>query len=147
MQEQIQPQHIPVKVYRTEERLMVVAPMPGLEAEDIAVQITADGRLILDGALRGTLKGIKELLIDEWSVGGYHREFDLPVSVDGQLATVTYGNGVVVLTLPITEHTHPAMLTLEPLGHAHGERTGPAGHPSQLPLADDAPGALSPGIR
>ncbi len=35
MQEKLKQQHIPVKVYRTDERLMIAAPMAGLEPENI----------------------------------------------------------------------------------------------------------------
>jgi len=84
MQEEAKIQQIPVKMYRTSDRLMVAAPMPGMEPEDILVEITGDGVLILHGALRGVLKDIsKELLMDEWSVGDYHRELELPDTVDG----------------------------------------------------------------
>jgi HSP20 family protein len=69
MREQLKQQNIPVKIYRTDGRLMVAAPMAGLEPEDIVVEVTADGRLVLHGALRSMLKEVKELLLDEWSVG------------------------------------------------------------------------------
>lgn len=128
MQENVESQHVPLKVYRSEDRLTIAAPMPGLEPEDIVVEVTADGRLILDGALRGTLKGLKELLVDEWSVGGYHRELALPVAVNADLANLTYGNGVLVIAFPIAERTRPAVLGLATLGHAHGLRAGNAGH-------------------
>lgn len=42
MQEQPKQQHIPVKVYRTDERLTVAAPMAGLEPENIVVEVTAE---------------------------------------------------------------------------------------------------------
>jgi HSP20 family protein len=92
MQEQLKQQHIPVKVYRTDQRLMVAAPMAGLEPENIVVEVTAEDRLILRGDLRGRLKEVKELLLDEWSVGVYHRELALPVAVNATCANVTYGN-------------------------------------------------------
>ncbi len=129
MQEQMKRQQIPVKVYRTGERLMIAAPMAGLEPENIAVEVTDDGRLILHGDLRGMLKEIKELLVDEWSVGVYHREFDLTVAVDAERANVSYGNGVLLVTLPISKQTHPAQLTLARVAPTHGRRKGNAGHP------------------
>ena len=45
MQEQGKQQHIPVKVYRTDDRLMIAAPMAGLEPENILVvcQASIDG--------------------------------------------------------------------------------------------------------
>ena len=129
MPEQVKQQHIPVKVYRTDQRLMIAAPMAGLEPEDITVEITAEGHLILHGDLRALLKEIKELLLDEWSVGIYHRELALPVPVNAPCANVTYGNGVLTVALPISEQMHPARLTLERVGPAHGERKGNVGHP------------------
>jgi len=127
MQEQAKIQQIPVKMYRTEERLMVAAPMPGLQPDDILVEITGNGYLVLQGNLRGMLKDIKELLLDEWSVGGYYRELPLPVAVDGTLANVSYGNGVLVVALPISDTVHPARLTLETVAPDHGQRAGNAG--------------------
>ncbi len=129
MQEQLKQQPIPVKVYRTDGRLMVAGPMADLEPENIAVEVTADGRLILHGDVRGMLKEVKDLLLDEWSVGVYHRELALPVTVDGKCANVTYGNGVLTVTLPISEQTSPARLTLARRAPTHGERKGNAGHP------------------
>ena len=129
MQEQVKEQQIPLKVYRTDERLMVAAPMAGLEPENISVEVTSDGRLVLHGDLRGKLKDVKELLLDEWSIGEYHREFALPVAVDAECANVTYGNGVLLVTLPISEQTNPAQLALLRRAPTHGQRRGNAGRP------------------
>jgi HSP20 family protein len=122
MQEQAKLQQIPVKVYRTADRLMVAAPMPGLQPEDIMVEVTDSGHLILQGEVRGLLKDVKELLLDEWTVGGYYRDLGLPVgvAVDGEQATITYGNGVLVVALPTSEQNRPAHLTLQSVGIDHG---------------------------
>lgn len=129
MQEQLKQQHIPVKVYRTAERLMVAAPMPGLEPENIVVEVTANGNLFLHGDLRGMLKGIKELLLDEWSAGAYHRELALVTPVNAECANVTYGNGILLVTLPISDQTRPARLVPTRITPTHGKRRGNAGHP------------------
>jgi len=129
MQEQLKLQEIPVKVYKTEDRLMVVAPMPGLEPENIVIEVTDLGHLILHGELRGMLKDVKDLLLDEWSVGVYHRELELPAPVNGEFANVTYGNGVVTVTLPFSDQLVPSRLTLERIAATHGERRGNAGRP------------------
>ncbi|MBV8694589.1 MAG: Hsp20/alpha crystallin family protein [Chloroflexi bacterium] len=128
MQESVKVQNIPVKMYRTAERLTVAAPMPGLLPEDIVVEVTSGNHLLLRGELRGVLKDIKELLVDEWSVGGYYRELALPDRVNAEHANVTYRNGVVVVALPISERTIPAILTLKTVGLDHGEYAGNAGH-------------------
>lgn len=129
MQEQVKQQQIPVKVYRTAERLMVTTPMAGLEPENIRVEVTPDGQLVLQGAMRGMLKEVKDLLLDEWSVGPYYRTLPLPVSINAECANASYGNGVLTLAFPISETLIPARLTLERVAPAHGQRKGNAGHP------------------
>jgi HSP20 family protein len=122
MTERIEVQQIPVKMFRTADRVTVAAPMPGLGPEDITVEVTPDGYLVLNGRLRGALKTReKELLADEWSVGPYHRNLLLPVPVDGLRATVTYGNGVLVVALPVAAEIQPTQVTLERIGPARGE--------------------------
>src|SRR5690348_1243961 len=122
MQETAKIQSIPLKVYRSSDRLTLAAPMPGLQPEDIAVQVTANGHLTVRGELRGLLKDIKELLVDEWSIGGYLREYDLPDAVDAEHANLSYGNGVLVITFPLATTTIPATLCMQHVGVDRGER-------------------------
>lgn len=131
MSEQLKLQTIPVNIYSANGRLMVSAPMPGLEAENITVEVTNEGQLRLLGELRGQLKEHdgKERFLDEWLIGGYAREVDLPVPIDAVCANISYGNGVLVLAFPCSEHTTPARLTLERVAPAHGQHKGNAGHP------------------
>ena len=129
MHERAAVQQLPITAYRTEDRLTVAAPMPGLQPEDVSVDVDASGRLTLHGERRGALKDGKQVLVEEWTIGPYHREYDPPVGIDGERATVTYGNGVLVVALPIAERSRPARLTLEAAGPGHGERVGSAGHP------------------
>lgn len=46
MQEQAKIQQVPIKVYRTPDRLVIAAPMPGSEPEDILVKVTEDSVVI-----------------------------------------------------------------------------------------------------
>jgi HSP20 family protein len=127
MQEQLPLQNLPVKVYRTQDHLTVAAPLPGLEPEDILVEVTEDGHVILHADRRAMLKDVKEVLLDEWEVGGYHRELSLPEQVDGEHANVTYGNGVLVVALLASQETVPARITLSKTRTAHGEYIGNKG--------------------
>lgn len=127
MQEQTPLQNLPVKVYRMHDHLTIAAPMPGLEPEDIFIEVTESGQLILHADRRATLKDVKEVLLDEWGVGGYHREIALPENVDGEHANVTYGNGVLVVALEQSQQMVPARITLSKTGTAHGEYVGNIG--------------------
>jgi HSP20 family protein len=129
MQEHVSPQRIPVKLYRTVDRLTVAAPMPGLEPENIEVEVTSANHLVLRGSVRGLHQEDKPLLLDEWTVGDYFRDLELPLPVNGDTANVTYGNGVVVVVMPLAERTMPAQLRMQTIADDKGERVGSAGHP------------------
>jgi HSP20 family protein len=146
-------QDIPINLFRTADRLTVAAPMPGLLPEDITVEVTPDNHLVLHGALRGIPADIqlyhhpdpkgrkvveeeRELLLDEWTVGSYHREIELPNPVNGELATATYGNGVLVVSLPLAKKVKPVQFNLTTVGISRGERVGSAGHPVKRTSTD-----------
>lgn len=126
------PHSAPAKVYRTPLRIMTAVPMPGLEPEGITVEVAAGAHLILRGQRRGELKGIKDELLNEWGVGDYYRKVTLPAPVNGALANVTYGNGVLVVALPIAPRTKTATLTLAAQSPTHGLRAGYMGKPIRL---------------
>ena len=146
---------LPVKLSRTDDRLVIAAPMAGIRPEDVSVEVTESGRLILQSRPRGVLRAerfdvvvtvdrdgdqevwtreqwqeLKEVVLDEWSTRGYYRELELPAAVDAVLGTVTYGNGVLVVSLPVVETIRCARLQLVPLGQNRGQRVGRVGHPA-----------------
>lgn len=123
------PRIAPAKVYRTPLRIMAAVPMPGLEPADIIVEIGPTAQLIVRGQRRGELKGLKVELLNEWGVGDYYRKVALPAPVNGALANVTYGNGVLVVALPIAARTKTARITLAAQSPTHGMRAGHMGKP------------------
>ena len=112
------PSEVPVKLYRTVDLVTVAAPMPGLEPEDVFAEVTRDGHLLLAGEVTPDVPGAgaledresKQVLLEEWTPGPYHRDVVLPAAVDGRRATLTYGNGVVVVALPLADEPQPARL-------------------------------------
>jgi HSP20 family protein len=127
-----------VRVYQTETRVMLAAPMPGLEPEDIVVSID-DGHVVIHGDEREPHQREVVLEIAEWAVGPYHREVDLPVPVDGSATNATYGNGVLVLSMPKIGEGHvgsSAQFRLMTVARAYGERVGHIGREA-LPLTTE----------
>jgi len=120
-------QEIPANVYRSDERVTIAAPMPGLEPPNIVVDVSAGPVVTLHADLRGALKGDKEIILDEWTPGPYHREIELATHVDGAHANVTYSNGVLVVALPVAATTTPAQLVLGSESPTHGVRVGNRG--------------------
>ena len=128
------PNHqLPVRIYRKENQFVVAAPLPGLEPEDISITIEGN-RIVIDGKERGPRQHLLDLIETGWTIGPYRRECELPESVDGSLANATYGNGVLVLTLPKAAAEDKPLrteFTLQPVRLAGGEHIGHMGHDIQ----------------
>jgi len=128
-----QTKRLPVRVYRNENQFALAAPMAGLEPQDIIVTVEGK-RVTIHGKLRGPRQDDLDLLKAEWSFGPYQRTLLLPENVDGSLANATYGNGVLVVTLPRAKGMRNPQRTefsLEPIGATRGERIGHMGHDIQ----------------
>jgi len=146
-------QSIPVKLFKTADRLVIAAPIAGMQPEDLSIEVTESGRLILETRPRGVLRAelfdvqvtvdrdgdeevwtreqwqdTKQVVLDEWSTHGHYRELELPAAVDAALGTVTYGNGILVIALPLAETIGSARLQLGRLGEGRGQHVGSVGH-------------------
>jgi len=118
---------IPVNLYQNDRELVVVAPMPGVAADDIAIEVTAEGEMTLTCAEHGIGQERIEYLLREWSYGPYLRLVQLPCAVDASKANVAYGNGVLSISFPKAGATEPASIDLGRTGHARGLALGHVG--------------------
>jgi HSP20 family protein len=123
-----EPQSVPVNVFETATELMIVAAMPGLEADNLDIQV-ADNYLTIRAGKRGPGQERHEYLLREWSYGPYERTIELPMDVDVDRANATYGNGIVTIALPKSSRPHSRRIEiqLEPVGVARGEHVGHRG--------------------
>jgi HSP20 family molecular chaperone IbpA len=69
------PQRVPVNVYETTGALVVIAPLPAVQADDVTIELRP-GTLRFWAHLRSA--GPRDYLVQEWDYGGYEREVDLP---------------------------------------------------------------------
>jgi HSP20 family protein len=95
-------QTVTVQIHQTDALIVLAAPMPGLEPQDISVALAGD-KVTIRGNYRGSRQETGDLLVSEWTVGPYAREIVLPQPVNGPLTNATYGNGVLVLAMPKME--------------------------------------------
>ena len=85
---------VPVNVYEAAEALVVVAPLPGVMADDITVAVE-EGELRIAAAMRSP--AAKEYLVHEWHYGPFERTVAVPHGFGG--GTATYGNGQLAIRL------------------------------------------------
>ena len=103
-------QEVAVNAYRTESSMVLVAPMPGVMADD--VEVSVDGPNV---TLRAQLRtdAPKDYVIHEWDYGAYERTVDIGEGY-GAPVTASLGKGQLVVSLtaggdapdgPIPVHT------------------------------------------
>ena len=118
---------IPINLFENDRELIVVAPMPGVEPEDISIDVTDAGEMTLRAAERGPGQDRIEHLLREWSYGPYERTITLPRSVDARRANLSFDNGVLTLALPKVLDPVPAELRLADMGGGRGLSRGHVG--------------------
>lgn len=121
------PTAIPINLFENDRELLVIAPMPGVEPEDISVEIANDGQMTLRAVQRGPGQEQVDYLLREWSYGPYERTVTLPRSVDARRANLSFGNGVLSLSLPKTLDGVPGTLRVTPVSEGHGLTRGHVG--------------------
>ncbi len=111
---------VPVNVYRGLRRLMVATHLPGLEPQNIHLEVDG-GRFSIQGLLRGSRQERRPgSLQQEWMAGPYRREIELPESVDATKANATYDNGVLVVMFPRAPRPVSGSITMAKVGTARG---------------------------
>lgn len=91
------PSRMAINVYETDEALVVVGAVPGLQANDLTASVS-DGQLTISARLRSAAP--KDYLIREWDYGALERTLDLP-SAAGLPATASVGNGQLAISLTL----------------------------------------------
>jgi HSP20 family protein len=122
-------QSVPVQIHQSDAHIVLAAPMPGLEPQDISVVIAGD-KVMIHGNYRGSRQEKDGVLVAEWTIGPYIREVVLPQPVNGPLTNATYGNGVLVLAMPKSQgesHDGPAEFQIEVIQATLGQRIGHTG--------------------
>lgn len=89
------PQQVPVNMYEAERAIVLVAPLPGVMADDITV--TIEGRTATLAADMRT-KAPKDYLLHEWHYGPYERTVELPEGFGGH-ADATFANGQLAVRI------------------------------------------------
>ncbi|WP_022850192.1 Hsp20/alpha crystallin family protein [Limisalsivibrio acetivorans] len=103
----------PVDIYETEENIVIVCEVPGMDEKDVDIQIS-------EGVL--TLKGEKKYPIDkesdnyyrlERSYGKFNRTFAIPNSVDLENIKAGLKDGILKITLFKKSEVQPKVIKVE----------------------------------
>jgi HSP20 family protein len=91
------------EITETPEAVQLKLEIPGMEAKDLNLEVTADS-LTINGERKSEIKTEEEgFTRTEFRYGKFHRVIPLPVRVDNNNVTAEYKDGILNLTLPKAE--------------------------------------------
>ena len=128
-------QSVPVNIFEAEDFLMVIAPMPGLQEDDIEITVRGNS-LTVEGRERADLKpeSGKRYIRHEWRYGPYRRMLELPYAVDANSAEATFHNGVLTVRVQKAETERVRRIQVKTTQPGDGGRSGQqwqAGEPTR----------------
>jgi HSP20 family protein len=101
-----------VDIFETEETLTLVADMPGVSPEGIRIDLK-DDQLTLAGEADDPLEPKERILLKEYEIGHYFRQFALGEVIDQSRISAQLKNGVLTLVLPKVEKAKPRRIEIK----------------------------------
>ncbi len=102
-----------IDVIETDKEVIATAEMPGLEKQDIKINLTEDRLEISAETKHEEKKEEKGYLYRERRSGSYYRAISLPSPVDTDNSKASYKNGVLEIKMPKTEIKKKKPLKIE----------------------------------
>jgi HSP20 family protein len=102
-----------IDVIESDKEIIATAEMPGLEKQDININVTEDRLEISAETKLEEKKEEKGYIYRERRSGSYYRAISLPSPVDPDNSKATYKNGVLQIKMPKTEVKKKTPLKIE----------------------------------
>ncbi len=99
------PRRLPVDVYTTEDEIVVQAPMPGVNPEEVEITLEGD-TLTIKGEVKAPLENVDYIMQERW-YGPFARSLVINVPVDANKVEATFENGLLTVTIPKAEEVKP----------------------------------------
>ena len=118
------PRRMPMDLYRDGDHYVLTADMPGIDPG--SVDIDVDGQLLTIRAERTltTGEGVK-WITRERETASFLRQLNLGQGIDTDAITATYNNGVLTVTIPVSEKAKPRKIAV-----TSGNSSGDGEHPT-----------------
>ena len=92
-----------IQIAESKEAVNITAEIPGINEEDLDLQISSDGYLSLSGEKKNTCESNdKDAYFSEISYGVFKRTVPLPWDLDYDNAVARYNDGILSISIPKT---------------------------------------------
>ncbi len=101
-----------VDIYETEEAYVLLADLPGVDRDNLCVDIKED-ELIIDGRVENVFKEGERPLAEEFKLGRYYRKFALGDLINYENVQASLKNGVLKVVLGKAEAAKPKKIEVK----------------------------------
>ena len=101
----------PLNVFRQGEDFVVITELPGINREDVDIQMQGN-RLRIAGKKSVRYEEGASLHRRERIAGSFDRSITIPIEVDADRVKAEYHNGILALLLPRAERDKPKSITI-----------------------------------
>ena len=102
---------LPIDAYATDEELVIMASIPGVNPEDVDVTIEGD-TLTIKGETKPPLENVS-YLFQERRFGPFYRQLQINVPVQADKAEASFDKGVLTLSIPKAEAVRPRQIKVK----------------------------------
>jgi HSP20 family protein len=113
---------MPVDLYRSGDSYVLHCDLPGIDPGSLDLGV--DGRVLTVRAQRSLRTDQVEWLTQERATGTYARQFTLSNNLDLEHIEAMYTDGVLTLTLPMTEEAKPRRIPVTHRTESHALSAG-----------------------
>ncbi len=110
------PRSFPMDAYRRGDKFFVHLDLPGVDPNSIDITVEA-GTLSISAERRFEQKEEDEIIVSERPQGRFSRDLRVGTAIDVDRIGAEYQNGVLTLSLPVSERAKPRTIQVQ----AHGE--------------------------
>jgi len=107
------PSYPAINIWANEDSQIITAEMPGIEASDIDIDVTADSLTISGERNPDTTSNGKSYHRRERDFGMFSRTIQLPFMVDTNKVKAIFTDGILHITLPRAEADKPKKITIK----------------------------------
>lgn len=102
---------LPIDVYTTDEELVVVAAVPGMDSDDVEITLEGD-TLTIRGTVPAPMENVN-YVVQERPYGTFQRVLRLNLPVDAERAEASFDRGVLTLIIPKREEVKPRTIQIK----------------------------------
>ena len=104
--------HVPVDVKEEQDAFVIVATLPGLEADDLNIEIL-ENVVDLSGEFKNEVEEDDNYLRSERATGNFHRRLRFSTKLESANAEASLNNGILNLRIPKVEEERPKTIKVK----------------------------------